>query len=258
MIELGFYRFTFGFEFSLKLLLAGKLLVGAQIQPGTGYLNGGSGTKITTGAGPFIDTSRFGDVVEEGEELIELVLRDGIVLVGVALGAGHGHAEPGGGGGVDPVDDVVDPLFLFDGAAFAVEHVIAIEGGGDELILGGLGEEVASQLFDRELVKRLVVVERGYDPVAPRPLVAIAVLLESIGVAVACRIEPGQGHALAEVRRGEKLIDGIGGGLVRISLVFGFELLKFFRGGRQADEVEGESAQQCSSAAVSSRPILDH
>ena len=48
----------------------------------------------------------LGHVVEEGVELVILLLRDRVELVVVALGAADGQAEPDGAGGVDAVDDV--------------------------------------------------------------------------------------------------------------------------------------------------------
>ena len=59
---------------------------------------------------------------------------DRVVLVVVALGAGHGEAEPGGRGGVDAIEQVHAALLLGNGAAFAVEQMIAIETAGDLLI----------------------------------------------------------------------------------------------------------------------------
>ena len=57
----------------------------------------------------------------------------------VTLGAGDGEAEPVGGGGVDAVKEGDVALFFGDGAALAVEEVVAVERGGDALVEGGVG-----------------------------------------------------------------------------------------------------------------------
>ena len=117
----------------------------------------------------------------------------------MALGARHGQAKPGGGGRVHTVKENHIALFLRDGPAFAVEQVIAVKRGGDELILGGIGEEVAGELFGGKLIKGHVRIE-GFDhPVAPDVLMRVTVLLETIAVGKPRGIQPGQGHAFAVV-----------------------------------------------------------
>ena len=76
----------------------------------------------------------FRHVVEEGEELVELLLRDRVVLVVVAAGAADRQAEPDGGGGLDAVDDVLDGVLLGDDAALGVAAMVAVEAGGDLLV----------------------------------------------------------------------------------------------------------------------------
>ena len=85
------------------------------------------------GAVAAIDAADLGDAVPVGEELVILLLRNRIVLVIVAAAAADGQAEPDGAGGIDAIDDVIDARLLGDAAAFAVEHVIAMEAGRDLL-----------------------------------------------------------------------------------------------------------------------------
>ena len=92
-------------------------------------------------------------------------------------------------------------------AALFVEHRVAMEAGGDLLALRGVGEHVAGELLDGELVERHVGVERVDHPIAVRPDRARAVLLVAVGVGVAGQIEPAARPALAVVRAGEQLID---------------------------------------------------
>ncbi len=73
-------------------------------------------------------------------------------------------------------------------------------------------------------------------------MILVAVVADGVGVAD--QVEPVHGHALAEVGRGQ---EAVGGGLDGGSLVLTPPLLKlvdFPRSGRQADEVEGEAAEE--------------
>ena len=71
------------------------------------------------------------EAVEEGEQLVVLLLRDRVVLVVVAAGAADGQAEEDGADGVDAVDHVADVDLLVDRAALAGGDVAAVEAGGD-------------------------------------------------------------------------------------------------------------------------------
>ena len=84
------------------------------------------------------------DVVEEREELIELALRDGVVFVVVAAAAVEGQPEPRRAGCLDAVDDRLNAPLLRDESALAVDPVVAIEAGGNELALRRLRCQVAS------------------------------------------------------------------------------------------------------------------
>jgi hypothetical protein len=71
----------------------------------------------------------------------------------VALGASDGQAEPGLSQGVHAVDHGFRPeLFGLD-SAFLIHHGIAEKTGGDALVESRVGEQVARQLLDGELVK---------------------------------------------------------------------------------------------------------
>ena len=147
------------------------------------------------------------DAVEGVEQAVVVLLGDRVILVIVTLGARHRQAEPGRGGGVDPVEQVHEPLLLGDRAAFAVQEVIAVEPAGDLVLGRGPGQEVAGQEPDGELIERHVVVQGLDQPVAPDPLPGVAVLLEAVAVGVAGGIEPGQGHPLAVMRAREQAVD---------------------------------------------------
>ena len=181
------------------------------------------------------------DAVEEGREGVVVGLGDGVEFMGVALRAAQGHAQPGGAHGVHSVEDVVDAGFLGITTAFAVGHVVALEAGRELLLGRGIRQEIARELLEGELVVRNITVERFDDPVAPRPVGARGVGLESIGVRITRSIEPPHSHAFAVVRRGEQAIDGL---LVGLRRGVRQERLGLSFGGRQASQVERQPAEQ--------------
>ena len=79
----------------------------------------------------------------------------------------------------------------------SVGTVVAVEAGDDDLIAGGVGEEIAGQLIDGELVIGHVGVEGVDDPIAPAPHFARAIGLIAVGIAVAGGFHPAEGHAFA-------------------------------------------------------------
>ena len=99
-----------------------------------GLLFGGGGAHQRDGVADAAVFADFGDVVEEGEELVVVALRDRVELVVVAAGAFDREAEPGRADGADAVGDVFDAVLLVDDAAFGVDDVVAAEAGGDALI----------------------------------------------------------------------------------------------------------------------------
>ena len=124
-------------------------------------------------------------VVEEGEHPVELLLRDRIELVVVALRAADGEAEPDRARRADAVDHAVDAELLDVDAAFLIEGRVAVEARGDALGFAGVGQEVARELFDREAVEGQVGVERVHHPVAIFPDAARGVDRVAIAVGVA-------------------------------------------------------------------------
>ncbi len=71
----------------------------------------------------------------------------------VTLGACDCQTEPNGAGGVDAVDDVRGLILLGNDASLKRNHVIAVEAAGDALIEGRVGQQIARDLFDGELVE---------------------------------------------------------------------------------------------------------
>ena len=143
----------------------------------------------------------FVDAIEEGREGVVVGLGDGVELMGVALRAAEGHAQPRGAHGVHAIEHVIDARFFGVTAAFAVGHVVALEAGRELLLRRGVREKIAGELLEGELVVRDVAVERFDDPVAPRPVGPGGVRLEAVSIRITRRIQPPHSHAFAVVRR---------------------------------------------------------
>ena len=139
-------------------------------------------------------------IVQEGEELVILALEQGIVFVIVALATIDGEAEPGLPDGIHPVNHRFGAKLLRLDAAFLVEHRVSEEPGSHALVEGGVGQQIASYLFDGEPVERQVPVESVDDPVAVGPDRAGRVFLVAIRVRVPGEVEPVAGPALAVSR----------------------------------------------------------
>ena len=184
---------------------------------------------------------RVAERIEVGVELVVVLLADRVELVVVALRAGEGQAQDGFAQRLHAVRVVVEQVLRGDRATLVGVHVVALEARRDQLGVRRVRHEVAGELLEQEAVVGLVVVEGLDDPVAPEPEVATAVDGEAIGVGVAGRIEPVQGHALAEVRRGQQAVDLLLVGAGRGVLEEGVELLGR---GREPGQVERHAPQQ--------------
>ena len=184
---------------------------------------------------------RFVGVVEQGHHRVVVRVEHGVVLVRMALRAVEREAQPGRAGGADAVDHGVEAIFVRVGASFLVEHRVAVEARGDEVVGRGAGEQVAGQLLDAELVVRQVGVEGLHDPVAVRPDGARTVFLEAVRVGVAGEVEPATGPALAIARGGQQSVHEFIVGVGRLVLR---ESVGFFRGRGNAGEVEGHAAHE--------------
>ena len=184
---------------------------------------------------------RVAEGVEVREELVVVLLRNGVELVVVALGAAKGEPEHGFAERFHAVGVVVHEVLGGDGAALVGVHVVALEARGDELAVRGRREQVPGELLHHELVVGQVVVEGLNDPVPPEPEVASAVDGETVRVGVTRGVEPVEGHAFPEVRAREQARDELRVGL---RVLVAHESLHFLGGGRKAGEVERDSTDQ--------------
>jgi len=134
-------------------------------------------------------------------------------------------------------------LFGDDGAFF-VDHAVAHEAAGDEIILGAVREEVTGELFGEKLIVGQVAVEGIDDPIAIDPLVARFVFFETVGVGVAGNVEPVAAPFLAVGGTGQQVVDERVDGGGRIAGVGGEEGANLGGGWWQADDVQENPAHE--------------
>ena len=92
--------------------------------------------------------------------------------------------------------------------AFARHHVQSIKARGDQLfgrrVTAGRRQQIAGQLFERELIERLVSVERIDHVVAIGEDALVLVTVVADRVRKPDDVQPGRRHSFAEVRRIEQ------------------------------------------------------
>ena len=186
-----------------------------------------------------IDVALF-HVVLEGEELVVLLLADGVELVIVALGAAYGQAEEHGAERIGAVDGLFEAGFGAIDAAFPIRESVAVEAGGYTLFGGGVREQVAGYLLGYEFVIGHVAVERVDHPISVAPgMRAGEVFFVSVAIGVAGKIEPGAGPFFAVVRGGQQAVYQA---FVGIGPVVGEVVFDFGGGGEESGEIEVEAA----------------
>ncbi len=149
-------------------------------------------------------------VVQEGEDPVVLFLFQRIILVVVALGALDGQAEDPLADAVHTVEHGLHPELLRIDAPFFVDHRVAQEARGDELVLAGAGEQVTGDLLDDELAIGEVPVQGMNDPVAICVDLAGLVFLVAIRVGITRGVEPDPPPSLAVLGRVEEPVNQSG------------------------------------------------
>ena len=157
--------------------------------------------------------------------------------------ASDGKAEKRSAGGVHSVNRILQQILVVDRAALVAGHMGAIESTGDDLVDGRVGNEIARELLDDELVVGLVLTKRLEHPVAPQPHLPPRIHVNSAGVGVARDVEPRHRHALG-VAGAIRLFgqQHVNEALVTISARVGDIGVGFFGRGRQTSEVQKEPA----------------
>ena len=124
--------------------------------------------------------------------------------------------------------------------------------GGDELVLRGIGQQIAGDLLDDELVVGQIAVERADDPIAIGPDEPRLVLFVAVRIGIPSAIEPDAAPALAVVRRGEQARRRF---FVRLSLgVLRRRLSSSSAAGRSGRASDGGGASSCRPAAKARSP----
>ena len=158
----------------------------------------------------FVALVAVGALVEEGVGLEVFRDRDRVILMGVALRAGHGGAHEDGIGRVDAVDDGGVAELFVAGAAFVLGHRVTMEGGGDDLVFGSVREQVPGELLHRELIEGLVLVQGLDHPVTVGPDDAAGVARVAGAVGIAGEVEPLAGPVFAVGGLGQEMRDDFG------------------------------------------------
>jgi len=159
----------------------------------------------------------------------------------VALGAGHRRTHPDRPGGVHAIDDGHIAELLAIGAALGVGLRIAVKGRRHNLFLGGVRQQVAGNLLDREAIEGLVGVDRTDHVIAKGPDLARLVLGVTGRIRITGRIEPGPGPMLAITGLGHLFVDQA---IVRVRPGVRHKAFDFLQSRRQPRRVEGHAANE--------------
>ena len=178
-------------------------------------------------------------------------LRNGVVFVIMAIGAGDRQAQKGRAGGIGEIGhELIPPALIFlENAARTVVLTEAHIARRRNFIYLGLrlrlvrtGHLIPGKLLLNKLVVRLVLIERADHVIA----VAIGIgpeliALKAIRVGVADDVQPVPSPSLAVMRAGKQPIDKF---LVSIRRVVGEKRFDLFGRGRQPDQIEIQAAYQ--------------
>ena len=120
--------------------------------------------------------------------------------------------------------------------------MVAVEARGDALLECWVGQQIASQLLNDELIEGQIAVECFDHPIAPAPHVPLAVLLIAVCICITRRIEPAESHPFAVTRRSEQTINHF---FVSVRRLVVEKIINLWWRGRQAGQIERQAADQC-------------
>ena len=167
----------------------------------------------------------FRDAVEICEELIELTLRNRIVLMIMTTRTADGEAKKSGRRGIHTIDHIFGQVFIRNDSRFGIATVITIESGGQPLLHRGIRQQITGKLFDNKLVIGLIAVEGLDNPIAPAPHLPFAIALIAAGIGIARHIQPAERHSLTIARAVEQTIYDIFIGCWRLVTPEGVDLI---------------------------------
>ena len=159
----------------------------------------------------------------------------------MALRAIDRRAHPDGHGRIDAIDDGDIAELLVVGAALVIRQSVAMEGRRDQLLLGRLGQQIAGNLFERELVERFVRVEGLDDVIAIQPDRPGRVVRVAGRVRVARQVQPQPRPMFAVAGLCQQPVHELFVGL-RIPILD--KIVYLLEARRQASEVKGNTANE--------------
>ena len=130
--------------------------------------------------------------------------------------ASRSQPEPNRRGRFHSVDGITHVILVIDGTAFTGRYITAVKPCRDPLFQGWLGQQIASELFHGELIKRLIAVERPNHPISVRPDRTFIVQMQSVRITITCSIQPEACHVFPIPGRLQQPVDDAFIGLLRI------------------------------------------
>ena len=185
--------------------------------------------------------SLFIELIEEGEELVVLALRERVELVIVTAGTTQRQAHQDRRRRVNAIGDVLDAVLLGDDASFRIDDVVAVEAGRDSLVERRVRQQVSRKLLGDKLIERHPAVEGVDRPVSPPPHVPSRVVVEAVRVGVTGRIEPVERHPFTVARRSQQPINHL---LVGIGHSVGEKLIHVTDRRRNTRQIERGSTDE--------------
>ena len=180
--------------------------------------------------------------VKKGEEAVVLALGDRIVLMGVALSAAYRQSQPDAAGGVQSIDNGLDPKLLLVRPALGTRQGVAMKTCRDLLLDAGILQQITRQLFTGKPIKRKVTIEGIDHPVTISPGKRTnPIFLVAIAVGVARQVQPVPPPALAEMGRSQHPPDQVLPGLRALVLDKPAHLLRLRQ---QAGQVQAQAADK--------------
>ena len=92
---------------------------------------------------------------------------------------------------IHTIEHLIDAILFWMNARFDIAGNSAMKSSCDFLVGRGVRNQITRQLFQRELIKRHVVVHRVDHPISIRPAFTQLICLITVGVGVAGQIQPG-------------------------------------------------------------------
>ena len=159
----------------------------------------------------------------------------------MALSTCHRRPHPHGQSGVNTINHGNVTKFFIVGAAFVIGQRVAMKGGGYQLFVGRLRQKIAGHLFDRELVKRHVVINGLNHPVAVGPDCARRVVGVACRISITGQVQPLASPVFTVFGSSQQAVDNCFEGIFRLVCNKG---LHFFQRRRKANHVQINTANQ--------------